>query len=190
MPPGQNPEVLRVAVVFIALFCLAIAAVGIWWIVYFSLRTTREAFALAAGPQAIPIPGYIPPPSPYDPSSYAVASYIPIPDPNAQPVAPPVLMLDEAVAIEGVAVANTPPRRPLAVTIIAWLYIVSGGVTLPCCFWPFPLFFLGVVMSGWTAHLTGAAFAILRLLAGIGLLAFGENRPLPRLRHQRSRHSE
>ncbi len=165
LPPGQNPEVLRVVMVFIALFCLAIAAVGIWWVVYFSLRSTSEAFALAAGPRPVPIPGYIPPPSPYDPSSYAVASYIPTPDPNAQPVAPPVLMLDEAVAV-----ANTPPRRPIAVTIIAWLLLVTGGVTLPCCFLPFPIFFFGLVMSGWTAHLTGAAFAVLVLLAGIGLL--------------------
>lgn len=165
MPPGQNPEVLRVVVIFIALFCLAIAAVGIWWIVYFSLRTTREAFALAAGPRAIPTPGYIPPPSPYDPSSYAVASYIPIPDPNAQSAAPPVLILDEAVVV-----ANTTPRRPLAITIIAWLLIVSGGVTLLFSFSPFPMFFFGVVMSGWAAHLTALSFAVLVLLTGIGLL--------------------
>jgi len=66
--------------------------------------------------------------------------------------------------------ASTPPRRPIAVTIIAWLLIVSGAVTLPCCFLRFPIFFFGIVMSGWTAHLTGAAFAVLVLLAGIGLL--------------------
>ncbi len=77
-------------------------------------------------------------------------------------------MLDEAVAV-----ANTPPRRPIAVTIIAWLLLVTGGVTLPCCFLPFPIFFFGLVMSGWTAHLTGAAFAVLVLLAGIGLLRLG-----------------
>ncbi|HZL25549.1 MAG TPA: hypothetical protein VFC39_03365 [Acidobacteriaceae bacterium] len=165
MPPGQNPAILRVVMVVAALFSLLIAAVGIWWIIYFALRTTREAFALAAGPQPVPIPGYIPPPSPYDPSSYAVASYIPAPDPNAPPpITAPVIMLDQAAA------ANTAPRRPVTITVIAWLLIVSGGVTLPCCLLPFPMFFFGVVMSGWAAHLTAVSFAVLMLLAGIGLL--------------------
>jgi len=164
MPPGQNPAVLHMVMLAGALFWLAIAAVGIWWIVYFALRTTREAFALAAGPQAIAIPGYIPPPSPYDPSSYAVASYIPAPDPNAPPVVAPVLMLDQAVA------ASAPPRRPLAITITAWLLIAGAVFILPFCFLPLPTFLFGVVMSGWPAHLTMLSLTVLSLLTGIGLL--------------------
>ena len=48
MSPDTNPVVMRAIFIVIAVVWFLIAAVGLWWLVYFALRRTREAFAQAA----------------------------------------------------------------------------------------------------------------------------------------------
>jgi hypothetical protein len=165
MAAAQNPAALRFGMIVNGVMALMMIGIGIWWVVYFSRSSTRDAFALASTPQAVAVPGYIPPPSPYAASSYDVASYIPEPDPHAPPITSPVLMLDQTVAE-----AATPPGRPITITVIAILMILGLVFTIPYAFTPFPMFIFGTVLSGWSAHLAMAGFALASGLAGIGLL--------------------
>ena len=162
LPANQNPAAFRFGMIFGVLIDLGIAAIGIWWLIYFTLRSTREAFALAATPQAPPLIGYAPPPSPYAASTYQVAAYIPTPDPAAPPIAAPTPIY--------VQTAPAPPRRPLAISIIAWLLIATAVCCLPSAVLPFPLFICGVLITGMSAHLTVLCLAIIYALVGIGLL--------------------
>jgi hypothetical protein len=164
MAAAQSPEALRFGMIINGVMALMMIGVGIWWVVYFAQRTTRDAFALAtATSQPVTVPGYIPPPSPYAASSYEVAAYIPEPDPNAPPVDSPVLVIDQAVA-------QAPPGRPLTITVIAVLMLIGLVFTIPYVFTPYPMFMFGTVLTGWSAHLTMAGFAIASGIAGIGLL--------------------
>jgi hypothetical protein len=164
---GQSPAMLRMGMMINAMTFFAMMGVGIWWIIYFALRNTRDAFTLAAAPQAPAIPSYIPPPSPYAASSYEVASYIPAPDPNDPndpPVPSPVVMLDQSIAAP-----PPPPGRPLTITIIAVLAFIGLVFMIPYTFFPFPMFLFGVEFTGWSGHLVMAGFAIATGLTGIGL---------------------
>jgi hypothetical protein len=162
MPAIPDPVHFRIVMVIGGFFYLAIAGIGIWWLVYFAKRSTREAFALAATPQTPPPIGYAPPPSPYAASTYEVAAYIPTSNPGAAPIVAPTPIPAQVIP--------TPPTRPLAISIIAWLLIAGAAFCLPFAFLPFPLFFFGTVVSGWPAHLTIICFGVISGLAGIGLL--------------------
>ena len=161
---GQDPAMLRLGMMLNGITFLAMMGVGIWWIAYFAIRGTREAFALAAATQVTAVPTYAPPPSPYAASSYEVASYIPTPDPTEPPVPSPVLMLDQSVAT-----LPPPSGRPLTITIIAVLMLIGLVFMIPYAFFPFPLFMFGVELTGWSGHLVMAGWAIASGLAGIGL---------------------
>ena len=71
---------------------------------------------------------------------------------------------------QGGGVPVPPPRRPLSITIIAWLLIVSA------CFVPinlamhFPGVLFGVVITGWAANLYLLLFGAAAVAGGIGLL--------------------
>lgn len=52
LPPNVNPAQIHIVFVVMVLFCLLVAGVGVWWLVYFALRSTGEAFRLAASPDA------------------------------------------------------------------------------------------------------------------------------------------
>jgi hypothetical protein len=162
MPAIPDPVHVRIVMLIGGFFYLAIAGVGIWWLVYFAMRSTREAFALAATPQAPPPIGYAPPPSPYAASTYEVAAYIPTPDPTAAPIVYPTPI--------PVQVTPAPPTRPLAISIIAWLLIAAAVCCLPVALLPFPLFICGIFITGLAAHLTILCLAVIYALVGIGLL--------------------
>jgi hypothetical protein len=68
------------------------------------------------------------------------------------------------------AVAHTPRRFPLAVSIIAWMFIVGGMMTAVQMLFSYPLMLFGIVLRGWAAGLALALFAAISLSAGIGLL--------------------
>jgi hypothetical protein len=159
--PGQDPTHIRIVMIIGGIFYLGVAAVGVWWLIYFALRSTREAFALASTPQTPPPIGYAPPPSPYAASTYQVAAYIPTSDPAA-PLLYPTPM--------PVQVIPAPPTRPLAISIIAWLLIAAAVFCLPVAFLPFPLFLCGIFITGLAAHLTILCLAVIYVLVGIGLL--------------------
>jgi len=161
---GQDPAMLRLGMMLNGVTFLAMMGVGIWWIAYFAIRGTREAFALATATQVTAVPSYAPPPSPYAASSYEVAAYIPTPDPTEPPVPSPVLMLDQSVA------ALPPPSgRPLTITIIAIFMIMGLVFMIPYAFLPFPIIMFGVELTGWSGHLVMAGWALASGLAGVGL---------------------
>ena len=60
--------------------------------------------------------------------------------------------------------------RPTAVTVISWIYLVSGPLCLVYLFLPFPAFFLGFVLYGTAAHALYLFFGGLVFAIGYGLL--------------------
>ena len=59
--------------------------------------------------------------------------------------------------------------RPTAITILAWMYLVSGPICLLYLFLPFPAFLFGFVLYGIAARLLYVAFGVLTLAIGYGL---------------------
>jgi hypothetical protein len=51
--PGVDPALMRIVFLIVAALWLFVAAVGVWWLVYFALRNTREAFAQAAAQRGL-----------------------------------------------------------------------------------------------------------------------------------------
>jgi hypothetical protein len=151
--PDQNPAIIHIAMAVIGVVSLGIVSIGIWWLVYFARRSTRALFTLGAkNPQA----DYEP--SPYATSAYEAAGEITVPVP--QPIIYPIQGSYQAA----------PPKRPLAVSIFGWLFLIGTVFTLPYVFLPFPIFLFGMVLSGTTAHLTMFCLALISGLTGIGLL--------------------
>jgi hypothetical protein len=66
---------------------------------------------------------------------------------------------------------HTPPLRPLSVTIIAWIMIVSAGMMLPgMAMMTPPAVFLGLVLTGFAAKLFYVGYMVAYLAIGIGLI--------------------
>jgi hypothetical protein len=164
MPPDTNPAAVRVVFIVIAVVWFFIAATGIWWVVYFALRRTREAFAQAAMQRGLP------------PSS--VTAVYPTPTPMtdftvARPMvyqAPPAAAETYATPVLAVSPQPSAPVRPVSITIIAILMFVGTLVTLFVMLLPVPAFFFGVALSGWTAHVLYLVLACIATIAGVGLL--------------------
>ena len=71
----------------------------------------------------------------------------------------------------GEAAAAAPSRRPLSITIIAWLLIVGGIAAAPVYLLASsPLFVFGFVIRGWLAGAIYSLLVLAGLLAGVGLL--------------------
>ncbi|WP_150110472.1 hypothetical protein [Granulicella mallensis] len=174
--PGADPAVMRIVFFVFAALWLFIAAIGLWWLVYFALRNTREAFAQAKAQRgllmtdagmaaAYPAPAYPPPTSPL--TDFTVARPLPQ-EPLQAPLTAPAEMYPQPI----VAAPLQPvvPARPVSITIIAVLLLLGLGVTLIATLLPFPAFLFGVILSGWTSHVMYLVFACLSGVAGIGLL--------------------
>lgn len=70
---------------------------------------------------------------------------------------------------EGMPMA--PRARPISVSIIAWLMIVSGVMTLPMVLWmKLPALFVGVVLTGLAAKLYYALYMVAYVVIGVGLI--------------------
>jgi hypothetical protein len=80
-----------------------------------------------------------------------------------------------AVFLGNAPVSLEPPNtitgkpRPTAITIIAWIYLVSGPFCLLYLFLPYPAFLFGFVLNGMAARLVYVAFGVLTLAIGYGL---------------------
>jgi len=111
--------------------CLCMAAIGIWWLAYFGLTRTHEAFTRV----------------------------------ELNPVQP-VTGLPAAKGASAAVVSD----RPISMTIVAVLMFLAALSMLTCCLIPFPLFFFGMQLSGWSAHVLLIAMAALYTVAGFGLL--------------------
>jgi len=146
MPPNASPHLMQGVFVFEGIIFGTIAGVGVWWLVYFNLRATR-AFFVPAGL------GY----SLEAGQAYAI-------DPNTFPTLPP----------PPVSFPPTAPGRfsrvPVAVVVIACLFLFSAVCCLPLTFLPFPGFFFGFIFTGFPVHLLYFAFAAVGGLIGYGLL--------------------
>ena len=68
------------------------------------------------------------------------------------------------------AVAAQPRPFPLAVSIIAWIFIVGGVMTAVQMLFSYPLMLFWIVLRGWASSLTLALMAAISLSSGIGLL--------------------
>jgi hypothetical protein len=77
------------------------------------------------------------------------------------------------------AVVTEPDGRPLSVTIIAWVLLVFGVLTIPASFFvSFPGMLFGILLKGAPGHLVYPAFGVIEVALGIGLLRL---HPLSRL---------
>lgn len=83
-----------------------------------------------------------------------------------------VMMRKSTVAqFNAEAVASGPRKRPISVTIIAWLMMLSGIMMLPMFAWgSLPAIFLGIVMTGPAAKVFYAVYMVVFVVIGIGLL--------------------
>lgn len=65
---------------------------------------------------------------------------------------------------------STGRPRPAAITVLSWILIISTPFCGLYAFFPFPAFFFGFIFYGLAAHVVFAAFAIVSLAIGLGLL--------------------
>jgi hypothetical protein len=83
--PPPDSAVMTSIFLCMAAAWLAAAGVGIWWLIYFLLRSTREAFTLANAPPAPqPTSSFFVEPTPPSPLDFTVAQPLP-PSPPAPP---------------------------------------------------------------------------------------------------------
>ncbi len=148
--PAISPTVMHGMFAILALFYLAIAAIGIWWLVYFNLRSTKTYF----------LPGYA------QDDDYTAQTRAPYPYPSAASLAtpgglplppPPIPVL-------------TAPKAPTAIVIIACLFFILALCCAVMTFLPFPGFFLGVILTGAPDHILYAILTLLTATLGLGLL--------------------
>lgn len=83
-----------------------------------------------------------------------------------------MMMRKSTVAqFNGDAVASAPRKRPLSVTIIAWLMIASGVMSLPMFAWAsLPAIFVGIVMTGIAAKIFYVTYMAAFVAIGVGLI--------------------
>ena len=154
VPP--NPAALQGAFFFIEALCLGVAAIGVWWIVYFARKKTREAFAQAQPGETLSSTAQLNPATPI--TDFSVALPLQAAPPSLEPAA--VEMPTPAAVRE----------RPISMTIVAVLLFFSSISLAFCCLLPYPQFLFGVRVSGTPEYLLLLSMAVLYALAGFGLL--------------------
>jgi hypothetical protein len=157
MPPNGSPAMLRGIFIGMAVVSLLIAALGVTWIVYFALRSTRNAFANQTAP--VPAPPRLAATNHAHSLDFSVA----------QPIEPELPVVDEIVPPVAIPQA-TEPKRPVSITVLAILFLICAAGALPSLVLPLPIFFFGHVFAGWSAHVVILILAVWTALAGVGLL--------------------
>jgi hypothetical protein len=66
--------------------------------------------------------------------------------------------------------ASLPPGRPLSISIIGWLMVISSCIVVPFLFLHFPFLFLGMFLTGRKASVVILAWCAVQAIAGVGLL--------------------
>jgi hypothetical protein len=166
VPP--NPEAMQGAFYFVEGICVIIAAIGLWWLVYFALQRTREAFELVSLQTGLNSTTQLNPAALF--TDFSVAHPL---DPSqlapAQPA--PEISGDQLPATQAAPAANA---RPVSMTIVAVLLFLGALSMLVCCVFllefPVPLFFFGVKISGASSGVLTISMAALYAVAGYGLL--------------------
>jgi uncharacterized membrane protein len=63
-----------------------------------------------------------------------------------------------------------PSKRPLSISIIGWILLVTSFLALPTLLLRFPMFFMGFLVTGWRATLFMFTWCFVQGAAGMGLL--------------------
>jgi hypothetical protein len=156
---AANPAALQVFFLIGDAMCVAVAAIGIWWIVYFAKQKTRAAFESVALQPALSSTAQLNPATPI--TDFSVAQ----PVEPAQPV--PVQHVVPVPAPEAIPEA---PTRPISMTIVAVLCFLGCASLALCCLLPYPQFFFGVQVSEASKYVLLIAMSVFYALAGFGLL--------------------
>jgi hypothetical protein len=139
--PEATANVLRATTLFIALFYAGVAALGIWWLYYFTRRPIRDEFSSVARHAAMaqaPIPAGLP---------GGVALH------GVEPFAGPMHQ-----------------GRPVSITVIAILLLIGVVNLIAVTFFHVPLLFFGQLVSGAPGMAILSILALTQALAGYGLL--------------------
>jgi hypothetical protein len=164
LPPNTNPAAVRAVFTLMALFDMAIAAVGAWWLIYFALRSTREAFGRQ--PAAPAFNPYAPPPLPH---AHALDFSEAQPLPVYTPAPPP---LYGAAYDPPQHVITAAPKRPVSMTILAVVLGFACLSTLPAIFLGHSqMILLGFFVSGGAARLGFAVMFVWLGFTAAGLIA-------------------
>jgi uncharacterized membrane protein (DUF2068 family) len=62
------------------------------------------------------------------------------------------------------------PKRPLSISIIGWILVITSFFALPTLFLRSPMLFLGFLLTGWAATFFMLAWCVVQAAAGVGLL--------------------
>ena len=144
--PTLPPHLMQGMLVGMALFYIAIAAVGVWWLVYFNLRSVKAYF----------LPQYA---APAYPSHMSAAS-----------LATPGGLAEQPLPFPPAIPTGRFARVPTSIKVIACFFLAAAFITAVCSFLPFPAFIAGFFLTGLNAHLLYFAYVIGMGLIGIGLL--------------------
>lgn len=143
-PPGLDRQGLAFVRVFMLMLAAGQIGLGIWWLVFFNRAKVKEQFV--APPMFAGYPGA--------PAGYPIqGAYHVQPPPGAS-----------------VPMAPTAIRRPLSLSIIAWIMLVA------CLFFPVnialhtPAILLVKVLTGWQATVVMSLYEVLGIFIGVGLL--------------------
>ncbi len=143
---------------------VAVAVIGLWWIVYLCIRPTRDSFKFAAGPV----------PAALGPDTYFYA----------QPLAPgerrDLTQTDSGYShlpteqvfppAAGMLTPTGSNRRPVSMTVLAVFLFVGAAAALVSLLIPVPSLFFGVVISGAGKTVLSLCWVAIDLYAGYGLL--------------------
>jgi hypothetical protein len=139
--PEATQTVLHFTRIFIALMYGGLAALGIWWLYYFTRRPIRDEFSFAAR-HAVTIPTAIPAELPGG-----------VPFHGVEPFAGPMHQ-----------------GRPVSITIIAALLLLGVANLIVVPLYHVPLLFFGELVSGAPGMAVLSILALTQALAGYGLL--------------------
>jgi hypothetical protein len=150
MPPSASPHLMQGILIFEGVILSGIAAIGVWWLVYFNLPTTKAAFVAPMPPPYDPAFAAYPAPYALDPSTF--------PD---LPAPPPPYVAPPPSFFTGI---------PVAVIVLAAFFLFGALSCLGFTFVPIPGFFCGFIFTGFPVHLLYFALAISTGAIGYGLL--------------------
>lgn len=165
MPPNTDLRALHVTFVLMTMFSLGIAGVGIWWIIYFLLRSTRDAFRTASLPESKTAPNGENDYRATASTSGPITDFTVAHPPNVYVPAERYSLPPEEMALHAQRFS-----RPISILMIAILLLVGSFSALLQMMSPFPLFFFSVMLSGWPAHLMMLMWCAVCGVSGIGLL--------------------
>lgn len=146
--PGVDPHIAQAVFITISFFEAIVAAIGIWWLVYFTRRPISELFR---NPNPALAPSYNPALG-TDPLAYSQYT-TPAPPP------PPAT-----------GFFSSPSHAPAAIKILGWLYFIIAICCLPLIFLPIPAFILGFIVPVRPSHLLYLAILLIAASIGYGLL--------------------